>query len=194
MMYKHYFVLPLLAVGLVTMSITAYADVYGTATFVTEDGETISSDRIRMDEGNPEGESAWEVKLKQTDSWVMIEYDQLDKLTLTTMDNCRLEKGIVTLKNGESFDLIGADYMTGALFEAEKRSFEVPVADPVNGGETMRDIYCGNVREIIFSENAAGSFRKSEDGRYYPPEYVFDPITGDKMPLVDGVGRTSEPE
>lgn len=191
-MARHRCCLPLIAASLTLASANGHADIYATATIVTKDGETVSSDRMRMDEGDPEGKAAWKVELKQTDSWVEIEYNRLRKITISTIEDCEIEKGVVTLDSGESFELIDSAGVTKSLFQAGDHSLEVPVVDPVNGGQTMRDIHCYHVREITFPDNAAGSFRRSADGRYYPPDYVFDPVTGEKMPLVEGTGRTSK--
>jgi hypothetical protein len=181
-----------LIAALGTLSLDASADMYGKATLVTKSGESVSSDKIPMDDSNSSGE--WPIRLSNTKSWTRVKYDQLAEITVSkTGGHCKIRDGIIRVNSGRTFHIYDSEPIDYTLFSSG-RGDDIPVTlyNPLNGGETVRKIDCDNIRKIIFSDNVAGSFRKSEDGRYYPPDYVYDPFTGKKMKLVDGAGRTSK--
>lgn len=177
---------------LVTVSLDASADMYGTATIITKSGESVSSDKIPMDDSDSSG--VWPIKLSETQSWTKVKYNKISEITISkTGGHCEVRDGIIKIDSGSTFHIYDSEPVDYTLFSSG-RGDDIPVTlfDPLNGGETIRQIDCDSVRKIIFPENVAGSFRKSEDGRYYPPDYVYDPLTGKKMKLVNGTGRSSK--
>ena len=81
--------------------VASSADIVGTATIVTDNGDAVSSDRIPM-----HSSGAWGIRLEQTDSYVQVEYNRLRKITVSQMDDmCRISKGIVEIEGNESFEI-----------------------------------------------------------------------------------------